>query len=318
MENDDLNESRTFPGPMVRVRGRVSRDGDVTWSLALRTFRARNTDLDEPRLAVQAAEAAAADVTASRDGQFVVEILDYEGTALVSRPVRVEFFANDKRYATFSIRLPYDPNGAALQLRLGERTLSRIQVPPERPYFTLLHPNEDDYIDPDGVLHLHWAAHSSEFPIAYFVRYTSDGGRTWARPGVNLTENDYYLDLRDLPGGQRCRAEVIATNGYRTSYVRTRWFEVPRKSPIVLLGDTVGPTLYGQGLSLQEGALPVEWRADDGTVIATGTSCDVRLALVGTRAISAVVTDSSGLATAVLVGRYDNTTGDAVMPDAGY
>jgi hypothetical protein len=30
MADDDLNESKPFPGPMVRVRGRVWRKGNVT------------------------------------------------------------------------------------------------------------------------------------------------------------------------------------------------------------------------------------------------------------------------------------------------
>jgi hypothetical protein len=232
--------------------------------------------------------------------------------------VHLNFFSSDQEFATFSIRLPFEPNGEQLQLRVGERVLSTLKVPTERPYFTLLHPDEDDYIDPNGILHLHWAAHSSENPLTYFVRYTADGGHTWLRPGVDLQTTDFYLDLREMPGGQRCRAEVLATNGYRTSYARTRWFDVPRKVPILLLGETVGPILYGQGYSKEQGALPVQWRGDDGTVIATGTSCDVRLPVAGTRRISANVTDVTGLSTSVKIGEYDNLTGKVVQPIAGY
>lgn len=313
MEDDDLNESRPFPGPMVRVRARVSRRGDVTWALALRTFKGRGDAEGEHGISSTPPEAMA---VVDRE-PYIVEILDYEGSALVSRPVRLDFFAQDQEAATFSIRMPYDRNGEQLQLRRGERVLSRIQVPTERPYFTLLHPNDDDYIDPDGVLHLHWAAHTSEYPLAYFVRYTPDGGKTWHRPGVNLKTNDYYVDLREMPGGQRCRVEVLATNGYRTSYVRTRWFSVPRKPPMVFLGDTGGPTLFGQGFSLEDGPLPVEWRADDGSVIATGATCDVRLPVVGTRKISAAAADVTGLECTVLVGRYDNIAGNLVLPEPG-
>jgi hypothetical protein len=85
----------------------------------------------------------------------------------------------------------------------------------------------------------------------------------------------------------------------------------------VLLGDTDGPTLFGQGQSLQEGPLQVEWRADDGTTIAVGTSCDVRVPGEGARTISAYVADSTGLASTTLVGRYDNTTGRALPPARG-
>ena len=317
MADDDLNESKSFPAPMVRVRGRVWRKGNVTWSPAIRTFRGRDKEnTNQPRIA--ATTAAGQPGFATTGNQYVVEILDYEGTALISRPVHLNFFSSDQEFATFSIRLPFEPNGEQLQLRLGERVLSTLKVPTERPYFTLLHPEEDDYIDPKGILHLHWAAHSSEDPLTYFVRYTADGGHTWLRPGVDLQTTDFYLDLREMPGGQRCRAEVLATNGYRTSYARTRWFDVPRKVPTLLFGETQGPILYGQGYSKEEGALPVQWQADGGTILATGSSCDVRLPVAGTRRISAIATDSAGLSTNVKLGEYDNLSGKVVQPIAGY
>jgi hypothetical protein len=317
MADDDLNESKPFPGPMVRVRGRVWRKGNVTWSPAIRTFRGRDKESTNQRR-IASPPTGTRQALATTGDQHLVEILDYEGTALISRPVHLNFFSSDQEFATFSTRLPFEPNGEQLQLRVGERVLSTLKVPTERPYFTLLHPDEDDYIDPNGVLHLHWAAHSSEDPLTYFVRYTADGGHTWLRPGVDLQTTDFYLDLREMPGGQRCRAEVLATNGYRTAYARTRWFDVPRKVPTLLLGETVGPILYGQGYSKEQGALPVQWRADDGTVIATGTSCDVRLPVAGTRRVSANVTDVTGLSTSVKIGEYDNLSGKVVQPIAGY
>lgn len=47
----------------------------------------------------------------------------------------------------------------------------------------------------------------------------------------------------------------------------------------------------GRLLKKEEGALPVQWKADDGTVIAIGTSGDVRLHATGTRRGSVNVTD---------------------------
>ena len=317
MADDDLNESKPFPGPMVRVRGRVWRKGKVTWSPAIRTFRGRDKEATNQRRIASVSTGGRQTLGTIRN-EHVVEILDYEGTVLISRPVHLNFFSDDQEFATFSIRLPFDPNGEQLRLRTGERVLSTLKVPTERPYFTLLHPDEDDYIDRDGVLHLHWAAHSSENPLTYFVRYTADGGHTWLRPGVDLESTDFYLDLREMPGGQHCRAEVLATNGYRTSYVRTRWFDVPAKVPTVLLGETNGPILYGQGYSKEEGALPVQWRADDGTILATGSSCDARLPVAGTRRVSASVIDSTGLSTTVRLGDYDNLSGKMIRPFPGY
>jgi hypothetical protein len=47
------------------------------------------------------------------------------------------------------------------------------------------------------------------------------------------------------------------------------------------------------GFSLEGGPLPVQWRADDGSTIATG-EVFVRLPVSGTRTITAAVTDAAG------------------------
>src|SRR5689334_3634776 len=146
-------------------------------------------------------------------------VSDYRGEVLQSAPTTPDFFAKEQEWATFVARLPYHPQTQAVVLRLGERVLGRLDVPTDRRYVTLLH--------------LHWASHDSEHPMTFFVRY-SHNGRDWLRPGVNLRTNDYYLDLSQMPGGKRCVVQVIATNGYRTSYVQTRHFEVTEKPPELL------------------------------------------------------------------------------------
>ena len=50
--------------------------------------------------------------------------------------------------------------------------------------------------------------------------------------------------------------QVLATNGYRTSYVQTRYFEVPVKLPDLLFGRLAGSVLFAQGFSRQEALSP--------------------------------------------------------------
>jgi hypothetical protein len=222
-----------------------------------------------------------------------------------------QFLSRDRQWAPFVVRLPYHPNVQAVALLLGERELGRLTVPTDRPYFTLLHPSEDDFIDPAGVLHLHWAGHDSEHPMTFYVRYTHNG-RDWLRPGVNLHANDYYLDIRQMPGGRRCVVQVLATNGYRTSYVQTRHFDVPLKPPEVLVTSSDGPVLLAQGFSAQHGPLAadaVRWLDEDGTPLHQGTSLDIRSLPNGTHRISVAVTDEAGMEGAEQVGTYDAATG---------
>ena len=154
--------------------------------------------------------------------------------------------------------------------------------------------------------------------MTFFVRY-SHNGRDRLRPGMNLHSNDYYLDLREMPGGRRCVVEVIASNGYCTSYARTRHFEVPDKSPELFLGENEGPVLFAQGFSRQHGPITsdgIAWLAG-GEVCQTGGTLDVRALPAGIQEISVRVTAPDGHESIAVVGSYDAETGTRTGPEAG-
>lgn len=305
MTDDDYTESREFDAPYVRVRGRVSRSGEVSWSPCLRTHKGPSQPPAVP------GDGEKSEVSHSG---YHVALLDYRNEPLASAAVAPHFLSRDRQWAPFVARLPYHPHVQAVALLLGERELGRLTVPTDRPYFTLLHPSEDDFIDPAGVLHLHWAGHDSEHLVTYYIRYTHNG-RDWLRPGVNLHAADYYLDLAKMPGGRRCAAQVLATNGYRTSYVQTRHFEVPVKPPEILVTSTEGPVLSAQGFSPQHGPLGAEavrWLGDEGRQLQQGASLDIRSLPDGTHRISVAVTDEAGLERTEQVGTYDSATGTRI------
>jgi hypothetical protein len=308
--DDDYIESEPFAGPLVRIRGRVTRAGEVTWSPCIRTYRGRRARRHEEGAPV--AEAVAPPRI------YSVACLDYRDEPLVAGPVSPAFLAHDQQAATFVTRLPFHAETQSVVLRLGDKELGRLDVPTDRPFFTLLHPGGDDYIDPSGVLHLQWAGHDSEHPMTFFVRY-SHNDRNWARPGVNLRANDYYLDLREMPGGKRCRAEVIATNGYRTSYASTRHFEVPTKPPELLLEHNEGPILFAQGFSREHGPITgdqITWLAD-GNVVGTGGTLDVRALTAGTHDISVRLSGPDNQDTTATIGAYDTESGKRIGPTPG-
>ena len=311
MADDDYIESEEFPGRYVRVRGRLSRKEKVTWSPALRTDkgpREQPSSGDNPRLRSDQVS-----VGAARGDFYTVAFLDYRDETLENQTVTPDFFAKDQEWATFVARPPYHPQTQAIVLRKEDQELGRLDVPTDRPYFTLLHPNEDDFIDPTGMLHLHWAGHDTEHEMTFFVRY-SHNGRDWIRPGVNLHESDHYLDLSQMPGGKRCIVQILATNGYRTSYAKTRHFEVPVKPPDVLLGDTDGPVLFAQGFSRETGPITgesVAWLAEN-KIIHRGGTLDVRTLHDGIHQIAVQVSDQAGHERTELAGTYDTKTGTRV------
>lgn len=308
MADHEFTESREFPAPFVRVRGRVSREGQVQWSPCLRTYKGKiisPTSASIGRLVpVEHAEI-------SKGAAFAIDLLDYRGAVLTSLPVRPNFLSKDQQWAPFVARLPYHDAAQAVRLRSGERELSRLKVPTDRPFFSLLKPEEDSFIDGAGVLHLHWCGHDDQHASTYFVRY-SHNGKDWFRPGVNLRTNDFYLDLRDMPGGERCIVEVLATNGYRTSYVRTQHFEVPQRRPELFLAENEGPVLFAQGFSRQDGPITgerISWINDSGEVIHRGGTLDVRTLDTGTHTLSVAIQDPGGVSQTVLIGKYEAPSG---------
>src|ERR1700730_3673551 len=313
MEENELAESCEYLAPFVRVRGRVSREWQVQWSPCIRTFKTpkeKETD-SAPTPAGQTRAAVVVKPV------FSVGFLDYRGESLVSSVTEPHFLAKDQEWATFVARLPYHRETQSVVLSVNERVIGRLEVPSDRPYFSLLRPNEDDYIDPAGILHLHWADHACRQRLTYFVRY-SHNADDWLRPGGNLHCNDFYLDLREMPGGPRCVVQVIATNGYRTSYVQTRRFDVTRKATEVFLGPAEGPVLWAQGFSRQQGPITGEgivWRTDGGIEAGRGGSFDIRTLPAGNHQISVAVRDSDGRERVELAGRSDPALGRVLAPN---
>ena len=320
MEENEFVESCEFPAPYVRVRGRVSRRWQVQWSPCLRTFkppRQEEADAPAPPPGNVPAKSARATAASLVKPVFSVSLLDYRGQALSSKIVEPTFFSKDQEWGTFVTRLPYQAQTQSVTLSVNERVLGRLDVPTDRPYFSLLRPSEHDYIDPAGVLHLHWADHECRQPLTYCVRY-SHNGADWLRPGVNLHCNDFYLDLREMPGGPQCLVQVIATNGYRTSYVQTRHFDVARKMPEVFLGPCQGPVLWSQGFSRQQGPITGEdivWRADGGIEAGRGGSFDIRTLPAGSHPLSVGVRDHDGRERVEFVGLYDPKIGRVYPPN---
>jgi hypothetical protein len=75
-----------------------------------------------------------------------------------------------------------------------------------------------------------------EEAVNYLVRYSNDGGATWRAIAAGLTEPSLEADLDNLPGGERCILQVVASAGIRTTIVETEPFAVevkPRRAYIV-------------------------------------------------------------------------------------
>jgi hypothetical protein len=314
--------SREFEAPFVRVRGRLNRNGQVQWSPCLRTFREPTLE-PKPRMPVpyhfpspftNRFLKGRTFGTAQTSGEYVIAFEDAQKHILTSAPTVPEFFARDQESAVFGQRIPYRSETERVVLRLREKELGVLHVTKRLPEFALLQPVTVGDIDPSAVLRLRWKADASnpdEYPITYHVRFTSDG-KSWVRPGVNLRSSEFDLSLPEMPGGDHCVAQVIATNGYQTAFVETPTFVLPRKSPKILVGSRDGPILFAQGFSREYGPIVDEhivWFADEKKEVGRGGTFDVRRLRSGRHQVTVRIQDPSGMTTSLVLGIYHGNTG---------
>lgn len=113
-----------------------------------------------------------------------------------------------------------------------------------------------------GTFQLRWrATHPDRARLQYFVRYSHDG-KNWSRVGPRTRDPRQTIDFRRLPGGSKCRIEVVATDGVNSTTKRGPAFRVERKPCIARIlsphdntrmqeGEAI--MLRGQGYWLEEG-----------------------------------------------------------------
>ena len=337
-------KSHEFEGSFVRVRGRLSREGQVRWSPCLRTFRQAtpikvHTDLS-PRVTSGLPTSIALDSPSQErppsatltsglgrlgpiaNERYYIDFQDRNGKVLESAPTEPEFFAMNQQWATFVQRLPYQRKTERVVLRRGKRELGVLIVTPQLPKFELVHPVRANEIDTEGIMHLRWKVDpttSKKYPLACFIRFSSDQKR-WYRPGVNLTSHAFDLDLREMPGGDDCVAQVVATNGYQTAFVETPHFKLKRKPAEILLGETSGPVLFAQGFSREDGPIVgtnITWLADGQRPVGTGGAFDARDLHSGVHELAVVIREPSGHVVSQILGLYDGETGLLVRSQVG-
>ena len=229
-------ESRPFGAPYVRIRGRISRGGEVQFSPCVRTFHAGRSGSQpsaEPEDKIE---------HPSPRLQYRVAIEDGKDRALESGYFPAKFGAVTREWTRFVVRLPYRATAKRITVYRENSRLGALSFPSHAPEFTLLHPTTARSIDPSNCLELDWRpeGRSATEELTYFVRYSPDGKR-WCRPAVNLTGLRCCVDLRLMEGGERCRVQVLATNGYHTSYVETPTFAMPEKPIRILTGRHARP-----------------------------------------------------------------------------
>lgn len=202
------------------------------------------------------------------NGTYVLELLSEEGKVLISVSPQVTmrepcFIEGESRWADIAIYVPLHPDARELVFRRKDLELYRTEIAPRPPRLQLGKPTK---LAKDRV-RIRWNATHSQ-PLTFQVLYLADDGRVFPL-SPHSTESTFTADLRKFPGSRRGRLGVLATDGLRSAFAKSRPFPVEDKPPRVWIqspgsGDILPPdqplTLNGHALdvgaqSLTDGGL---------------------------------------------------------------
>jgi hypothetical protein len=182
--------------------------------------------------------------------------------------------------------------------------LIAVDVPPDPPKVRVVEPKGGGELN--GQVHVVWDAEYGDKPLRYLLRYSNDGGQTFRAVAPSLAEKEYVVDLDNLPGGERCQFQVLATEGIRTGMGASKSFRVRRKRrevtiqvehdrPVLVYGDTV--RLRGFAYSPQSGSashFDLVWYSNRDGAIGKGSEIRLRTLSPGLHRISLRAPDGLG------------------------
>jgi hypothetical protein len=224
------------------------------------------------------------------DGSLVAELFAADGTGLGRHLLRTTSTCTfgDPR-PTVAVRgwVPFHPDTDRLQIEYRGRTVYAQRRSPEPPRMEITD-------TPDGRaagrVRIGWdATAGGEAALQFLLRWSADDGRTWHRIGRRTSEREMVIDVDELPGGERCRVAVVATDGLDTTTVTSRPFAVaPKPCRAIVIapvdGSAVGANqpveLLGQGWWLEEARAEREvlaWTSSLDGDLGRGPALQVRL-----------------------------------------
>lgn len=207
----------------------------------------------------------------------------------------------------FVTTLAFDPSAAALQIREGDRVVSKRRVSANAPEARLLTPNGGETLA--APLEIRWEASDADGDsLNYTLQYSPDGGETWQAIALGLPDTSLHLDsLGVLTGSERGLLRVLASDGVLTGQDESDGvFLVPNTSPLAVvtspahrrvypLGATV--VLSGSATDREDGILPSEalrWESDRDGPLGQGAEVALRTLSPGLHVITLTASDSQG------------------------
>ncbi len=241
----------------------------------------------------------------SQPTPYFVELHDQEGHILTAKRLGLEDFHTslDDASLDFLVALPWRAEAAKIVFKREDQILHSVEIEGITPEVQLNAPFGDRMMA--GQEAISWNVRDRDEPMTYIIRYSSDGGQTWHAVATGISVNEWTLDFDNLPGGDRCVIQVLASAGFRTGKATSEPFAVaskPRKptiiSPsngaIVIEGDSVHLFVFVQS---PEGSVVTEeltWSSSINGFLGSGPEVVIHTLSVGHHRVTLSTGDGCG------------------------
>jgi hypothetical protein len=243
---------------------------------------------------------------------YAVALLDARGRTLRTRRFRLQ---NERHTKTpppivFGAYLRWHAATKRIVLRRGAKVIASRRVSAHGPRVRLLTTLAGKRLA--GRQRLRWIARDADADrLTFAVDYSRDGGHRWIPIAHGLRRRAVTIDFGELPGSQRARLRVTASDGVRTAQdAGRRDFRVSDSGPSVRITPPVPDgsvpvfrrgqplLLEGQAYDWEDGPLTTEaalrWRSDRDGALGNGPWTSAALTTPGRHIITLEARDSDG------------------------
>ncbi len=181
-----------------------------------------------------------------KESHYSVELQDADGAVLYAKRLTLEEAHQDLSHShtEYFDSIPYRKGAAKLVFKCGHHEGPQvIEIPKQPPEIKLKRPKLRATEPQSGTVKLEWTGKCKPGEkLSYLVRFSSEGGDTWHPVAIGLEENRCEVDLDQLPGGEDCKLQVLASTILRTATAETDTFAVSKKPCQAMISPVEDPT----------------------------------------------------------------------------